>query len=289
MIQKIVNHINWRKNQLIKPLRYKKLEKITVEPLNSTKRKKKIIVSVTSYKKRMKKLHICIKSIFLQSVQPDKIILYLHVNDKEYVTRELYGLEKSGLEIRFVDEDLKPHKKYYYAMREFPDDIIITVDDDAMYSSKLIENLLKTHYIYPKYIIAARGRMIDFDILSRKFKPYDEWNLNTRENIPSMKLLATGVGGVLYPPRVLDYSILLNKKEIKKYIETDDLWLKAVEIVSEVPTVLCSKKVDMNRIDIEEVQKDGLFNTNTGEFGTNDKNWKRLAKQFELVSLILNK
>lgn len=289
MIQKIINHINWRKNQFVKPFRYNKLEEVTVEPLNPRKRKRKIIVSITSYRKRMGKLHICIKSIFLQSIHPDKIILYLYVDDKEYITRELHDLEKLGLEIRFVDEDLKPHKKYYYAMREFPDDIIITVDDDAMYSPKLIENLLQTHSNYPKYIVAARGRMIDFDFPNRKFKPYDEWKLNTRENMPSMDILATGVGGVLYPPKVLDYSILLNEKEIKKYIETDDLWLKAVEIVSGTPTVLCSKKVDMNRIDIEEVQKEGLFNTNTGEFGTNDKNWKQLSKQFGLVNLMLNK
>lgn len=289
MIQKIINHINWRKNQLIKPFRYKKLEKMKVQPLDQRKGERKVIVSMTSYKKRLSSLHICVKSIFLQSVRPDKIILYLHEDDKKYITRELYNLERYGLEIRIVDDDLKPHKKYFFSMLEFPNDIIITIDDDAMYSPKLIENLLKTHYKYPNDIVAARGRMIQFDTLGREFRPYDEWRLNTTENVPSMNLLATGVGGVLYPPKILDYSTLLNKKELKKYIETDDLWLKAVEIMSGVPTVLCSKKVDMNRIDIEEVQKEGLFNTNTGKFGKNDKNWHLLVEQFNLVSLMLSK
>ena len=46
--------------------------------------------------------------------------------------RNCLDQQKRGLTIRFC-EDLKAHKKYYYAFKEYPDDIVITVDDDVIY------------------------------------------------------------------------------------------------------------------------------------------------------------
>ena len=40
-------------------------------------RQQKIIVSLTSYPKRFRYLHLTVKSLLLQTVKPDKIILYL--------------------------------------------------------------------------------------------------------------------------------------------------------------------------------------------------------------------
>lgn len=260
-----------------------KIFKVKIEPIrfgvNKQLRETPIIVSMTSYDKRFSTLNICIKSLLRQTYKPDRIILYLAEKDRRALTKEIISLKKFGLEIIYVDEDLRPHKKYYYAMKDNPDAIVITVDDDCIYSPKLIEYLIKTNKIFPNAITAARARKIEAD--KNGFLAYNKWNLATISNKPSDQLIATGVGGVLYPPHLLDPNLLLNKSEIKKYIQVDDLWLKTVEILNHVPTVVCDKRIDEKRIEIPSAQSIGLTQTNVLK-NENDLYWSKLDKEYNL-------
>ena len=38
--------------------------------------------------------------------------------------------------LRWVD-DLKPHKKYFFAFKEYPNDLVITIDDDVLYLARV--------------------------------------------------------------------------------------------------------------------------------------------------------
>ena len=52
-------------------------------------------------------------------------------NELKDIPDNLLGYyNKKQLEIIFVEEDLRSHKKYYYAFKEYQNDIIITIDDD---------------------------------------------------------------------------------------------------------------------------------------------------------------
>lgn len=42
-----------------------------------------------------------------------------------------------------MDEDIRSHKKYWYAISEYPGMSIITVDDDIIYSSDTIKDLVE--------------------------------------------------------------------------------------------------------------------------------------------------
>src|SRR5699024_12827234 len=57
----------------------------------------------------------------------------------------------------------------------------------------------------------------------------------------------SGAGSVLYPPHLLDKKLLFNLDYIKHYITVDDLWLKLVEVLSNVPTVVCSLRIEKMR------------------------------------------
>ncbi len=261
-----------------------KLKRIGINKKNI--RKRKIIVSLTSYSKRFSTLPLCIKSLLTQTLKPDKIILYLTNKDYLNVTKEIKKLQQYGLEIKIVDLDLRPHKKYYYAMREYHNDIIITVDDDVIYDKQLVEQLMLTHRRYPDAIVTARARLIKAD--NAYFFPYNEWKLVTTSYEPSMKLLATGVGGVLYPPYLLNEGLLFNLDYINNYINVDDLWLKTVEIISGIPTVICDLSVDHHRIEIPSAQKNGLTNINVFQ-KQNDKYWLELNRQFKLFEKLFNR
>lgn len=117
------------------------------------------IVSLASYSKRINTLHICLESIFSQTLMPKKIILYFDSSvEPNKVPKEVFSYVKKGLEIVYVSNDIASHNKYYYTFRNFPDDIVITVDDDVIYDKNTFLNLFQTHQNYPNAVCAKIGR-----------------------------------------------------------------------------------------------------------------------------------
>ena len=58
--------------------------------------------------------------------------------------KELKELMKRGLEIRFC-KDIGPHGKLIYALKEFPDAIVVTADDDMIYPKDWLEKLFESY------------------------------------------------------------------------------------------------------------------------------------------------
>ncbi len=105
------------------------------------------IVSLASYSKRINTLHICLESIFSQTLTPKKIILYLDNSVQiDALPVEITAFIDKGLEIISVSDDILSHNKYYYTFKEYPDDIIITVDDDVIYGENTFFNLMQTPF-----------------------------------------------------------------------------------------------------------------------------------------------
>ena len=201
-------------------------------------RKTKIIVSLATYNKRYESIYLTLKSLLLQTIKPDKIIVWLDDDIPENkITTEMSSLEKYGIEYRHTNLNLKPHKKYYYAMQEFPDDIVITVDDDLIYPQNMIKELMATYKKYPNTICARRVHLITFDEKG-ELKNYNDWKYEYRHlKTPSYLLCATGVGGVLYPPHILPRETFVIN-DIKKFCLTaDDIWLKVMETKNKVKVV----------------------------------------------------
>lgn len=249
--------------------------------LNKNAREQEVVVSMTSFPARFKTIHLAIRSLMMQSYKPDRIILYLDDTVKESdVTPQMRELEKEGLEIRKRPIDMKVHKKYYYAMTEFPDAIIITADDDVMYRKNLIEILIETHKKYPNAICSKRVHRMLLDE-NDNLLPYNDWDIEC-SNIsePSMELCATGVGGVLYPPNILCDTIFDVDLFLKLSPKADDLWLKYIEVISNVPVVRAPGKYNLSYV-IQSVQELGLRNSNVTE-NQNDNFLERLQAYFKI-------
>ena len=247
--------------------------------LNTEKRDQQIIVSMTSYKPRFNTICLAIKSILLQNVKPDKFIVWLDANTHHSdLTQEMIDLQKYGVEYRFMDINLRPHNKYYFALKEFPNAIVITVDDDNLYPLNLIELLLKKHIQYPDCVCARLVHKVTFN-KDGSIAPYSQWNRFAR-NIkkPSSNLVALGVGGVLYPPHCLDKRAL-DANLIQKYcLNADDIWLKAMELLHGTKVVWVKTNMTMP-VDIEDSQQIRLESNNV--FGSqNDTYIKNLYKVY---------
>lgn len=194
----------------------------------------KIIVSLTSFPQRINTVWLTIETLLRQTIKPDSIILWLsqeQFSTKERLPKNLLSLEKRGLSIQLVDDDLKSHKKYYYSFKEYPEDFIITVDDDTFYNTKLIEHLWKTHLAFPQSICCNHSRFICYNN-RQELLPYASWKQNFEFNLQASKQLCPiGVGGILYPPHVLP-SLVEDKDIFMKFCPyADDLWLKAMSLL----------------------------------------------------------
>lgn len=196
------------------------------------------IVSLTSHQPRFSMLHHCLQSLYSQTGKVHKIILYLDKGVKhEQLTRETLYFQDKGLDIIITDKFLGPHAKYYFAMQQYPDDIIITVDDDVRYDSMLIDKLMHSYYRFPMAVSAMRThKMVLQD--NGKIKNYANWDFEyTKILVPSFQLFATGVGGVLYPPGCMCREVFNESVLMGFCLYADDIWLKIMQLISGTQTV----------------------------------------------------
>ncbi len=203
---------------------------------------RRLIVSMTSYPGRINSLAPVLDSLFNQDRKADEILLWLAKEEfpgmeqdlPEYLTQ--LAAEKR-ITIRWCD-NLKPHKKYFYALQEYTEDLIVTVDDDLLYSSNLLSSLYRSYLQYPQAVSAVRVHLM---LLSEdnRILPYNTWIRETDCCLytPSMQLFATGGAGTLYPPHLFRKEFF-DWTAISTYCPiADDLWLKAMELMSGVPVV----------------------------------------------------
>ncbi len=218
----------------------------------------KVIISLTSYPKRIHVVHKVIKSLWNQRICADKIILYLSTEEfpqkATNLPEELLKMVGiNGFRIEWVEGNLKSHKKYYYALQKYCDDIVVTVDDDVEYAETLLSDLWESYKRFPNAISARRTRMIQRD--DENIMTYNDWDNYYDEcsQKQRMDLCAIGVGGVLYPPHCASV-LWFEKDKIMELAENqDDLWLKFHEIIDEIPVLYVKPtQVDKQIAGIEE-------------------------------------
>ena len=239
-------------------------------------KKQQIIVSLTTFPARILCASKVIRSMLHQTVRADKVILCLAEEQfpERKLPKEITDIKNHRFQIIW-GEDLKPHKKYYYAMKMYPESIIITVDDDIYYPDNLLEKLVESYKKFPHAVSCLRGHTIKIE-KDGKFASYAEWH-NYKKIIgePSLLVLPTGVGGVLYPPRIFPQELFDAEAIRKTCLMTDDLWLKWWQLVNKVPCVLVQE--DFELAYIEQSQEQALWKTNV-DGNQNETNWKNITE-----------
>lgn len=270
-------YLNWRL-----PVYYKNQKELKQQ--NATAyTQDEVIVSLTSYPKRMKTLPLALESLFHQSIVPSRIMLWLAEDqfpDHSKVTKDLEAFVKRGLEIRFC-EDLKAHKKYYYTMKEYPNSLVITVDDDILYSEDMIENLLLTHKEYPDCIVTCRAHEMKF--VEGKPAPYSQWNRLARNcKGPSLSLCATGGAGCLYPPGCLSEHVFDREVLQEICFFADDLWMKCMSFLNRTKVVLTETN-NPEIITVKVKDDDGGLAIQNVVNHRNDEQLKAVSEKYGIV------
>ncbi|KAG4084994.1 hypothetical protein H8356DRAFT_1298624 [Neocallimastix lanati (nom. inval.)] len=238
---------------------------------NSKNRQKKLIVSITSYKHRLKNLHLVLESIFNNKMKPSKIVLTLYKDDLPYLTDNLkYLIDNGVIELIVANNNLKSHLKYFEVMKKYKEYAIITIDDDIIYTDDLIESLYNSYILNPNCIHARRVHKIITK--NKNVIKYNKWKKEyTKELNASFELFATNVGGTLYPPNILNISDE-NIVNIEKCITTD-VYLKYLENKRNIRVIWVPNNypLGLKQLNDKETQKDALYKINTKGENLNDK------------------
>lgn len=188
-----------------------------------------IIVSLTTFGKRLYEVALTIESIMEQTMKANRIILWLQDDLKDVpLPGSLKQLEKRGLEIAFC-KDIRSYKKLVPSLQTYPNDAIITIDDDVLYEYDVLEQLIVAYQRNPQYIYCHRAHRIKVDSMDQ-LMPYSNWGWEQYFELPSNLCFPTGVAGVLYPPHSLDLEVFNEKVFMDICPFADDVWYKAMAL-----------------------------------------------------------
>lgn len=280
-IHKISAMILKRVFDLILPGYYLRTIDKTGSGIIAEKRAVPIIVSVTSFPARINDVWISLESLFRQTVKPDMIILWLAESQfpDGKVPESLMKMQKRGLTIRFC-EDLRSHKKYYFAMQEFPEGCIITFDDDLYYDKNVIKRVVDLYKKHPKCISTNRAHQIK--IKDGIVQPYSKWNHNAKNILyPSNALLQTGGAGTLYPPKSLSESAFDKNLIQTLCLHADDVWLKLMATLNDKKVVTHSF-YNKDFLTVKSSQLEKLVTKNVFD-GGNDKQFQDVCNHFSIT------
>jgi hypothetical protein len=239
-----------------------------------------IVVSLTTYPARVDSAWQAIRTILRQRVAPDRVILSLYEGDfpNRELPHKLSQIEEAGVEIIWFEQNLRSYLKFLPALARFPDDIIVTADDDTLYPWTWLEQLVRTHRRFPEAVVAVRAHAIQVHP-GQAPEPYNTWPRATSAT-PWRSVFPTGVGGVLYPPRALAGEVLDAELALEICPSADDIWFKAMSLLKGTPCVVTQEESE-DPIVVLRSQHQQLMAVNVGE-GANDEQLVRTFSQFGL-------
>lgn len=242
------------------------------------KRNQQLTVSLTTYGKRIHTVYLTIESILAQSLKADKIILWLAEDEFTYNTipETLKKQEARGLTIKFC-KDLRSYKKLIPTLKSYPNDLIITLDDDIIFPIDHIDRLYKAYIKEPNVIHCHRAHNMQYDANNRLL-PYSKWVNDYKSEVPSADIFPTGGAGALYFPGCFHPDILNEALFSELCPHADDVWFKfmSYRLGIECQVVKYSKPW-LDYVIIPESTETTLWSVNIVE---NDKQINALLNHF---------
>ena len=302
MIQSLKNLKNFYpllrgiKSEIIESIRFgQKEDFLTSLTLNSNKSgvtekqygNSEVIVSLTTYGRRLSRVYLTIESLMQQSMHANRIVLWISEEFRDQELPMYLQLQMSrGLEVRYC-KDIRSYTKLIPSLRAFPNAIIITVDDDLIYDSDVLETLIVPYLKNPNAIYSNRIHKMKKNNDGTLMSYMDwEWHAPYAEGTDKMNFL-TGVGGVLYPPRSLDPEVLNEDVFLDICRYADDVWFTAMALKANT-SIVKTRTFNVRGegyIDNIYVQDTALHNQNIDPNNCrNDIQIKAVFKKYDIYS-----
>lgn len=181
----------------------------------------KVIVSLTTTPVRIKKMWPTLHSICLQSVQPEKIYLWIPKKFKRFPQNEILELpdfikNNPYIQVEFIDHDYGPATKLLPCLQspELRDKKIVVIDDDRIYPRHLIRDLLHYEQWDPSAAIGVAGTIV-FGLHRKEFP--------ATKKITKVDVLL-GFNGYLVKPLFFSSTVFEYPENLPEAFFEDDVW-----------------------------------------------------------------
>lgn len=242
-----------------------------------------LIVSLTTYGHRIYDVCLAIESIMQGSLLPNRIVLWLGEDFKgRTLPRALQNQVNRGLEIQFC-RDMMSYKKLIPSLNRYPNAIIVTIDDDMIYSQEMLEGLFQSYQCAPQAIHANRLHNMTFSE-NGNLKSYLEWEQEV--SVAKHPFFTTG-GGVLFPPNSLPNETLNEAVFTQICGFADDVWFNAMAILNNTKIVKVETRSPKGTeyYPLISVREQGLWEENTNSnYCRNDEQIKAVFTKYAIYS-----
>ena len=175
-----------------------------------------------------------------QTLQPDKILLWLSKDQfpaEDSIPESLLSRRDEQFDIRLVEGDIRSHKKYYYAAKEYPNDLLFLIDDDIYYDTDIIRRSMTAYVEYgKKCVVCNYGSRIAYDEID--CKSYSEWQPVEGKKAIGKDLFFGSGGGTLFRPSDMYKDLTNIELAIHLTPIADDIWLNAMAIKANLTKIM---------------------------------------------------
>lgn len=249
--------------------------------LISSEHEENVVVSLTTYDKRIGDVHLVIESIGNQTLKPKRIILWLDENEYSLDSLPLSILRQidRGLEVKFC-KNFRSYKKLIPTLQICPKDKIVTIDDDVIYPHYFIEYLVYESLRNPDVVCCYRAHRVTMKP-TMKVDKYINWEQCTHTKTAGLDIFPTGIGGVLYPPNSLHHDCIDIENAMKLCPVGDDIWFKAMSLLNGTKAKVIERpfNFEYDFIELSKNQDMALSINNVGG-GGNDKQLEALFSYY---------
>jgi len=271
--------------QRIQTLTYEEYRQALSPGCSKVKHVPELIVSLTSHPSRIDTVHKGIYSILCQSEKADQVILWL--SEDEFPEREselpekLLELRQFGLTIAW-GPNLKSYNKLIPALREYPESVIVTADDDILYNTDWLKILWESYLLQPENIHCHRPAMLEIKDDQRC------WTRTGKRFYPEATYLHRGIShaGILYPPHCLHPDVVREELFLELAPTNDDLWFWFMALRGHTRIQAAHPNIPTPKF-IESTQGVTLSSVNHGPGNLFEKDFEKLSTHFPDVPALL--
>jgi len=191
-----------------------------------------MIISLTSIFGRQ---HALLKKLYSLLNQTVKLPIHVWLSEEPYLLDE--GFPNKVIPTWFTDfydESLTvhwvpnegPYRKLLPALKMFPTESILVVDDDTEFDPTFVEFCL---HMYKVGVMAFRANKITD-------KPYNDWAAIEGKPVEGLQLFSKGNGGVIYDAKLFQDSSFHDSSQYLSICPTnDDIWFNMWRIKQKIP------------------------------------------------------
>ena len=202
-----------------------------------------IIISMTSYPKRIKYVAKAFASILMTNIPKNEYHCVLTLSKLEFPNLEKdlpsdlrLFIENGLIEVIWTDDNQRSHKKLMPTLAKYPNNPILIIDDDVYRTSEWLNAFIETNKKYPNDIIVGafwkKFRLQNGNIIEQTCI-YDTYRTTKYAN----KIMvgykpANGTGGTLYPPGTFTDKRFFDKELYMKLSpSSDETWQFCFNII----------------------------------------------------------